>query len=116
MSNLETSRNGAVGRAIVQALSWVDDRRNVKVFFWVLVGLGAIITLLDLFYKKKTYFDIEQWFGFYSFYGFVMCALLVIAAKVMRMVLMRREDFYGNTDTAAEPHPEFDLDRKQADG
>ncbi len=101
--------------AIVRALSWVDEPAKVKKFFWSLVIAGALLTLLDLFYKKKTYFDIEHVFGFYSFYGFVMCALLVIAAKGMRFLLMRNESYYSPADVESEHHPAFDLDRSEAD-
>ncbi len=99
---------------ITRSLSWVDKLAKVKRFFWGLVVAGAALTVLDLIYKKKVYFEVEYVFGFYSLYGFFMCAALVVAARGMRFLLMRREDFYGPTDTAAEDHPEFDLDRKQA--
>ena len=32
--------------------------------------------------------------GFYAGYGFVACVLLVLIAKEMRKLLMRREDYY----------------------
>ena len=32
--------------------------------------------------------------GFYAFYGFVACVLLVLAAREMRKILMRREEYY----------------------
>lgn len=100
---------------IVRALSWVDDPAKVKKFFWGLVIAGAVLTLLDLFYKKKVYFDIEYVFGFYSFYGFVMCALLVIAAKGLRMMIGRKESYYAPADVESEVHPAFDLDRSEDD-
>lgn len=100
---------------IVRALSWVDDRSKVDRFFWGLVAAGAVLTLLDLFYHKHVYFDVEHYFGFYSFYGFFMCAALVIAARLMRLVVKRDETYYAPEDVESEAHPEFDLDRKQAD-
>ena len=39
-------------------------------------------------------FEGETWFGFYSFYGFMSCAILVAVAHVMRKFLMREEDYY----------------------
>ena len=33
--------------------------------------------------------------GFYGIYGFIMCALLVLVAKALRKLLMRREDYYA---------------------
>ena len=48
----------------------------------------------DAFYQKHAYFSAENWFGFYALYGFFMCVGLVLAAKVMRILLMRGEDYY----------------------
>ncbi len=39
-------------------------------------------------------FDGETWFGFYSVYGFMSCAVLVAVATVMRKFLKREEDYY----------------------
>jgi hypothetical protein len=33
-------------------------------------------------------------FGFYGVYGFVACVSLVLAAKVLRKLVMRPEDYY----------------------
>jgi len=39
-------------------------------------------------------FAIEYIWGFYALYGFVGCVFLVLAAKLMRVILMRPEDYY----------------------
>jgi len=109
------SNKPGVDSIIVRSMSWVDDRSKVDKFFWGVVAVGAALTTLDLFYKKKSYFETEHLFGFYSFYGFFMCAALVVAARAMRVVLMRSEDYYAPQDVESEEHPEFDLNRKQAD-
>lgn len=46
-------------------------------------------------------------------YGFIMCAALVICAKVMRVFLMRAETYYSPKDTESEMHPDHDL-RKES--
>ena len=33
-------------------------------------------------------------FGFYAFFGFIACVALVLIAKQLRRVLLRREDYY----------------------
>lgn len=111
----EQSSERKVDSVIVRALSWVDDRAKVDRFFWGLVIGGVVLTLLDLIYHKHVYFDVEHYFGFYSAYGFFMCAALVIAAKMMRLVLKRDETYYAPEDVESENHPEFDLDRRDAD-
>ena len=40
--------------------------------------------------------------GFYGIFGFVMCILLVLAAKAMRRLLMRPEDYYAPHGTESE--------------
>ena len=39
-------------------------------------------------------FKIEHVFGFYGLLGFIACVVLVLAAKQLRKVLMRPEDYY----------------------
>ncbi len=115
MAKKKSDKSEGVDSIIVRSMSWVDDRSKVDKFFWGVVAVGILLTLLDLFYHKHVYFETENIFGFYSFYGFFMCAALVVAARAMRVVLMRSEDYYAPQDVEAEDHPEFDLDRKQAD-
>jgi hypothetical protein len=50
--------------------------------------------LADAFYHKHSYFEAENFFGFYAIFGFVVCVALVLAAKGMRVFLMRSEDYY----------------------
>ena len=41
----------------------------------------------------------QEWFGFDAIYGFVACVGLVLAAKGLRVLLMRDEDYYGDLRT-----------------
>ena len=73
---------------------WLDDPRNVKKVIWAVVISCVLSALADLFYEKHVHFWWEEWFNFYGFYGFVGCFLLVLAAKELRRVVMRDEDYY----------------------
>ena len=74
---------------------WLDDSRNVKKVIYGLYTVCAVVFLIDLFpYKHHLHFRFEYWFGFFSFYGFVACVGLVLAAKQLRKVVMRDEDYY----------------------
>ena len=44
-----------------------------------------------------------------------MCALLVIAARAMRVLIGRRETYYAPNDVESEVHPAHDLDRSEDD-
>ena len=52
--------------------------------------------LIDPFIHKHGPFAIEHWWGFYGIYGFVGCVFLVLAAKELRKLVMRREDYYDD--------------------
>jgi Na+/melibiose symporter-like transporter len=71
-----------------------DDPRNVKRVIGLLVGVCTVLVLADLFYAKHVHYGAERWFGFYGFYGFVGCVFLVLAAKELRKLVMREEDYY----------------------
>lgn len=73
---------------------WLDEPRNVTRVVYGLGAACALVFLADLFYSKKPYFDVEKLFGFYAVYGFLGSVGLVLAAKAMRPLLRRDEDFY----------------------
>ncbi len=74
--------------------TWFDKPANVKKIIVALLVVCALLLVAEFFYHKHPHFAVEEWFGFYAFYGFIMCVLLVLAAKVMRVFLMRDEDYY----------------------
>lgn len=73
---------------------WLDKKENVAKIYYGLCALCGGLFLGDAFYHKHVEFTIESWFGFYGVYGFVGAFFLVLAAKQMRRVLMRPEDYY----------------------
>lgn len=73
---------------------WLDDPRNVDRIVWGLYAFCAALFLIDVFVPKHGPFTIEHLFGFYGIYGFVACIGLVLAAKGLRVILMRPEDYY----------------------
>lgn len=73
---------------------WLDEPGNVKKIIWALFVVCAGLFLADAFYHKHSHFELENFFGFYAIFGFVVCVALVLAAKGMRVFLMRSEDYY----------------------
>ena len=73
---------------------WLDDSKNVDKICWGLYAICALLVLADPFYDKHPHFGVDGWFGFYGFYGWISCVALVLAAKVLRMILGRKEDYY----------------------
>lgn len=87
---------------------WLDDFANVRrvyVALWAvcLVLLVAGEAALRWAHHRAEAagevhhgFAFESWPGFYSLFGFVACVALVLAAKELRKLLMRPEDYYGD--------------------
>ena len=76
--------------------AWIEKRRNVVLIVRIFLAVSIALLLLDLVIHRHELFSWEAWFGFYGFYGFVACVGLVLAAKVLRKLIMRREDYYDH--------------------
>lgn len=76
-----------------------DNPRNVTRAIRVLYGVCALSLGVEFFVDRHVDHPWEAMFGFYSLYGLVACVILVLLAKEMRKVLMRKEDHYdGESD------------------
>ena len=76
-----------------------DNPRNVKRLIRIFFAVCVVILALDFVVHRHPSFEegafvVEDAFGFYAAYGFVACVLLVLAAKQMRRLLMKPEDYY----------------------
>mgnify|MGYP001813337850 FL=1 len=82
-----------------------DNPRNVRRVVHGLVGACVILAGLDLVLHRHIYHPWESMFAFYAVYGFVACVLLVLLAKEMRKVLIRKEDYYDATPPSGDDLP-----------
>ena len=81
-----------------------DDPRNVKRLLIVFFSSVAILLILDAVYLFLSKMNVihshmnyqwEEFWGFYAFYGFVACVILVLVSKyVLRPLVKRKEDYY----------------------
>lgn len=80
---------------INKELRMFDKPQNVKRLLYIFYGCVILLLGIDLFYHKHAVFPWEEYFGFYSVYGFVACVILVIVAKyILRPLVIRKEDYY----------------------
>ncbi len=75
---------------------WLDRSENVDKICYALYAVCGGLLLADLFYDRKTHFEFETWLptGFAGVYGLLACVGLVLAAKLLRVLIMRSEDYY----------------------
>lgn len=101
--------------ALGRAMLWVDRPGSVRKIIIALTLVCAVLFLLDFTYTKHAHFDVEYIPGFYGIYGFVMFTGLIIAAKILRSIIKRPEDYYGDKAVDSEDYPEDQLDKVQND-
>jgi len=80
------------------------EPKNVRLVLRLLFTACAAVLLLDivdlvlplvgLHELRHAETSWEGLPGFYAIYGFVACVLLVLTAKELRKILMRKEDYY----------------------
>ena len=57
-----------------------------------------LLVLLDFILHRHVMHEWEQLAGFYAIFGFVACVMLVLGAKQLRNIVMRKEDYYDVDD------------------
>ncbi len=73
---------------------FLDRFENVKKLVRAFGAVCAVMFLADLVLERHVDHPWEELFGFYAIYGFVACVVLVLGAKQMRKLVMRKEDHY----------------------
>ncbi|MCP3873944.1 MAG: hypothetical protein GY699_12400 [Desulfobacteraceae bacterium] len=75
-------------------LTIFDNPQNVKRlrigFFIALV----LVLIAEFFVEMHGEFSVEHFFGFYAVYGFISYVLLIFVAKLIRKIVMRKEEYY----------------------
>lgn len=72
---------------------WLDQPRNIRKIVIALYTVSALLLVIDPLVEKHGFAITHLW-GFYGIYGFVACVFLVLAAKELRKLVMRPEDYY----------------------
>ncbi len=73
-----------------------DNPRNVKRLIFALYAACALVLGLELLVERHVTYPWEGLFGFYAIFGLVACIFLVLAAKEMRKLVRRPEDYYDD--------------------
>ena len=73
---------------------WLDQPKNIKKLVYALGLICACLLVVDFIYHKHVHFNFENWFGFYAWFGFLAYGFIVMSAKLLRKLIMRKEDYY----------------------
>lgn len=71
-----------------------DNPGNVERLLKGFYVICILLVIADFIIHRHTTMAWEKIPAFYAIYGFIACVVLVILAKLMRKLVMRREDYY----------------------
>ena len=79
-----------------EKIYFFDKPENIKRVLNVFYTLCVILVLADFVVHRHIGLVWENIPAFYAIYGFVACVALVVVAKLIRKVVMRKEDYYND--------------------
>ncbi|MCP4353115.1 MAG: hypothetical protein GY795_47295 [Desulfobacterales bacterium] len=71
-----------------------DKPENVKRLLVIFYISLVLLLAADFFIHKHAEFPWEEAPGFFAAYGFVSCVMLIFIAKVLRIFIKRKENYY----------------------
>jgi hypothetical protein len=74
---------------------WADKPDNQKLIRRVLYGACALLVLADFIVHRHISTDVERVPAFYALYGFVALVGVVMAAKGLRRLVKRDEEYFN---------------------
>ncbi len=77
---------------------WLDQPHSTKQLWIAFVVVLALTVIAELFVPLHPHFEIESIFGFHAWYGFLVCAAMIVGAKGLALLLKRPDTYYNNTD------------------
>lgn len=77
---------------------WLEQPRNIKWLWLGFLAVLALTVLAEFFVPLHPHFEIESIFGFHAWYGFLVCAAMIVGAKGLALLLKRSDTYYGTQD------------------
>lgn len=75
---------------------WLVRPRTIRILWVVFFVVLALTLLAQAFVVIKSTFGIDGWPGFAAVFGFLACLAMVLAARLLGLLLKRRDDYYGD--------------------
>lgn len=77
-----------------QKMHLFDKPKNVERLLKGFYAICILLVIADFIIHRHTTMLWEKIPAFYALYGFTACVILVVVAKLMRKVVMRKENYY----------------------
>ena len=73
---------------------WLVRPTTIRRLSIISIIVLALTVVPDFFLPDYGHFGIDSTFGFYAWYGFITCAVMVFVAKLLGLFLKRKDDYY----------------------
>jgi hypothetical protein len=73
---------------------WLVRPENILRLWIVFIAILIVCVAGDFFIHQHAYFGLDGTFGFYAWYGFVTCVLMIVVAKVLGILIKRPDNYY----------------------
>lgn len=82
-------------------IHWLYRKDSRKKLWWILAMILGLALVPEFFVERHAHFasegiHLDAGWGFYAWFGFGACALMVIIAKVLGFVLKRKDTYYDD--------------------
>jgi len=74
---------------------WLDQPRNVKLLWRGFLVVLVLTVVAELWVHQHPHFEIDAIYGFNAWFGFMVCAAMIVVAKALALWLKRPDSFYG---------------------
>ncbi|SDB31124.1 hypothetical protein [Bauldia litoralis] len=73
---------------------WLARPSSIRLIWIAFVAVLAIFVIGDFFIDHHGAFGMDGTVGFYAWYAFVTCVVLVVAARGLGVLLRRKDTYY----------------------
>tara|TARA_Y100001935_G_scaffold223408_1_gene198833 strand:- start:69742 stop:70008 length:267 start_codon:yes stop_codon:yes gene_type:complete len=81
---------------------WLVKKTTIRKLWLIFFIILSIAILSNFFVIQYNNFGIDSTFGFYSWYGFFACVILVLVAKILGYLIKRPDNFYKKKEENEE--------------
>jgi len=96
---------------LARRLLWLDSPEGVQRLVRVLAGVCIFLFLMDFVWHRHVKVPGEGFYGFHAIVGFVSFTVIVLGARLLRLVIRRYEDYYAPNGVDAEEYPDAGTER-----
>jgi hypothetical protein len=77
---------------------WLTRPETIRRLWWIFIAILAVTVAAEFFIEHTAHFRVEAIFGFNAWYGFLACAVLIVFAKALGLLLKKPDTYYEKRD------------------